>query len=96
MLELAKRPLAKDDLKEIWRYTYENWGVQQADHYLYELDAAMQKLLVSPDLGRPRDALRAGYRSVHIGRHTVFYRVEGRSLEIVRVLHDSMDVERHL
>ncbi|MBP9893428.1 MAG: type II toxin-antitoxin system RelE/ParE family toxin [Planctomycetes bacterium] len=29
-------------------------------------------------------------------RHLVFYRRDGQRLEIVRVLHDAMDVKSHL
>ena len=33
---------------------------------------------------------------VHRPRHLLLYRTRGETLEIARVLHDSMDLERHL
>ncbi len=37
-----------------------------------------------------------GYRRFSINYHRVFYRFVGESLEIVRVLHESMDIDTHL
>ena len=96
MLELLVRPRARRDLKEIWRYTVRQWGAAQADQYLYDLDREIQGLLKFPELGTPYDPIRAGYRRLHVKRHLVFYRRDGQRLEIVRVLHDAMDVKSHL
>ena len=96
MLELLVRPRARRDLKDIWRYTVQQWGAAQADQYLYDLDREIQELLKFPELGTPYDPIRAGYRRLQVKRHLVFYRRDGQRLEIVRVLHDAMDVKSHL
>jgi len=96
MLELLVRPRARRDLKDIWRYTVQKWGEAQADQYLYDLDREIQGLLKFPELGTPFDPIRAGYRRLQVKRHLVFYRRDGQRLEIVRVLHDAMDVKSHL
>ncbi len=31
MSEIVKRPRARQDLKAIWRYSFEQWGEKQAD-----------------------------------------------------------------
>ncbi|NIR47814.1 type II toxin-antitoxin system RelE/ParE family toxin [candidate division KSB1 bacterium] len=33
--------------------------------------------------------------SYHCGRHVIFYRKAKKGIEIIRVLHDSMDFPRH-
>ena len=33
-------------------------------------------------------------RKYHVGRHLVFYREGDKYIEIIHVLHDSMDIER--
>jgi toxin ParE1/3/4 len=71
-------------------------GAAQADQYLYDLDREIQGLLKFPELGTPYDPIRAGYRRLPVKRHLVFYRRNGQRLEIVRVLHDAMDVKSHL
>jgi len=55
MRELVKRPRAKDDLKGIWRYTFDEWGEAQADKYLAEIEAKLGRLKSNPHLaGRVR------------------------------------------
>jgi len=33
MRKIVKRPLARQDLKQIWRYSFKEWGEAQADKY---------------------------------------------------------------
>jgi toxin ParE1/3/4 len=56
----------------------------------------MHTLATTPQLGAARDAIRPGYRSARQGRHLIFYREIPDGIEVVRVLHESMDIERHL
>lgn len=41
------------------------------------------------------DSLRSGYRRCATGSHVVFYRV-GAKVEIIRVLHQSMNAKAYL
>ena len=36
---------ARRDLAEIWRYSYSQWGLQQADRYVAKLYEAFSKLV---------------------------------------------------
>ena len=83
MFELFKKPLAEDDLKDIWLYSFRNWGETQADYYLQQLDAGLQRLVDNPKLGRPRDSIRPGYRSLQINRHVAYYQIQNQRIEIV-------------
>ena len=51
MLKVVKSPLAKTDIKKIWRYTHGKWGEQQADAYLYNLGHAIESIVYSPKIG---------------------------------------------
>ena len=53
-------------------------------------------LLDNPKLGKARGDLGAGYRTVLVGSHVVFYRLAADDVRIVRVLHQRMDPVRHL
>ena len=46
--------------------------------------------------GRPCDAIRKGYRKRSVGRHVIFYRTVNGGVDVVRILHEQMDVDRHL
>ncbi|MBW2187411.1 MAG: type II toxin-antitoxin system RelE/ParE family toxin [Deltaproteobacteria bacterium] len=39
-------PKAKLDLSEIWDYTYQEWGLDQAENYIQKLWTSMQGLIV--------------------------------------------------
>jgi toxin ParE1/3/4 len=96
MLEIVKRPRAREDLKGIWRYSLKEWGAAQADKYLAELDAGIAQLRENPRLGKPRDDLRPGYRSLQVNEHMLYYVLTPSTIRIVRVLHARMDPDRHL
>jgi toxin ParE1/3/4 len=43
-------------------------------------------------MGRPRDELGAGVRSVVVGRYVVFYRFTDTELVVLRIIHGSRDI----
>ncbi len=93
---LVKDRAAENDLIEIWIYSYERWGEEQADRYLSLIERTLLRLAEDPSSGRMREALRTGYWSVSVERHVVFYTFTESELRIRRVLHRVMDFERHL
>lgn len=84
---------AAADLQEIGRYTKETWGLQQALRYREELEIALQKLSLSPDIGRQREAIASGVRSFRVAAHIVFYVRREGGITVLRLLHPSMDVD---
>jgi len=58
MLEVLRRPRAKNDIKKIWRYTYEHWGEKQADIYTNELGQAIDRIGDNPMIGAGIDHVR--------------------------------------
>ena len=84
------------DLDDIYDYTSREFGDAQAEKYLTSFDAIFQNLCVHTTLGRKRDDVRKGLKSISNESHTVFYRVLKDRIRIVRVLHGSRDVFRFL
>ncbi len=91
------RPKAVSDLDSIWEYTVGNWGEEQAEIYLRKIVRAFSDIATTPFLGRSAENIRRGYYRFIVGKHVVFYRKieSGSDVDIVRVLHQSMDFERH-
>ena len=89
-------PRARSDLDEIWDYSVEQWGVAQTEAYIRKIWKAVQVVAEDPRRGRPCDAVRAGYMKYHAGSHVLFYRRKGKGIDIIRILHERMDFERHL
>lgn len=85
---------AKADLKEIARYTQDQWGCDQRDKYLAMLDGCFHQLAANPLIGKDCSEIRSGYRKMKAGSHVIFYRqTSADMIEIVRILHGSMDIE---
>ena len=89
------RPLAEDDLENIWLYTRANWSRDQADAYVRDIISVIEDLAAGRKEGRKVD-IREGYMKQSAGAHIVFFRVAEDYIDIVRILHGRMDVERHL
>ena len=83
---------AQNDLREIQRYTQENWGKQKAKRYFIELTTCFVKLAHTPKMGRSREEIAKGIRSFQAIQHIMFYREGRKGIEIARVLHPSMDL----
>jgi len=92
----ALTPRARADLKAIWIYTADHWSVEQADRYVGLLHGAMRIVAAEPRRWRPCDHIRAGYFKYSAGSHVLFFRRHASGIAIIRILHQSMDFDRHL
>lgn len=87
---------AMDDLRSIARYTQEKWDRDQRNKYLYMLDEGFNSVARQPEIGVACDYIRSGYRKYHVGRHLIFYRQGSDCVEIIRILHERMDLPSHV
>ena len=87
---------AEADLAAIADYTIETFGIAQARRYRDGLTRAFENIAQNPRMGREAGQLRSGYRRFEHRSHAIFYQIEDRGIRIVRVLHMSMDPERHI
>ena len=86
---------AEDDVADIYRYSFENFGEAQADSYHDGLEGCFRLLADSPRLGRDYAFLRPGLRRYEHESHSVYYRAEDAGILVLRVLHQRMDPARH-
>ena len=94
-MTLTFSPAAAADIGAVWDYTAETWGLDQADRYVDDIRAACVALAGGERTGRKVD-VRDGYLKYPVGRHLIFYRQDGTGIVVIRVLHQRMDVDRHL
>jgi toxin ParE1/3/4 len=96
---------AELDFANIVKWTTENFGARQSRVYQKTLAQALGELAEGPDVAgsKARDEIMPGLRTVHVARrgrrgsHFLMYRVAPKTtIEIVRILHDRMDLQRHL
>jgi toxin ParE1/3/4 len=88
-------PRAEIDLEDIWLYTVRNWSAAQAEHYHSRLMAAIEDLASGVRTGRNLE-VRAGYLKCPVGLHFICYRLSESHLDVIRILHQRMDVAAHL
>ncbi len=102
-VQLASR--AEQDYVEIVQWSAANFGQQQAAAYAETLSLAIGALAEGPEVlgAKRRDEIGNGILTLHVtrqgrkGRHFIVFRVGGAStIDVLRLLHDSMDLMRHV
>lgn len=96
MYRIHKTEQAEHDLVNIWSYTYKNWGDKQADNYLDGLADAISVIADNPLMYRLREEFIRPVRMRPHAHHLIIYEVLPEAITIVRVLHESMDIEIQL
>ena len=77
---------------EIWEYIAED-SVVEADRWVDKLDEKFALWAMQPMMGRVRDELSPGIRSLAFGRYVVFFEPLRNGIDVVRVLHGSRDLD---
>lgn len=86
---------ADKDLEDIFDYTEVQFGFDQAEKYLIEIENVFQNLVKNPESGRKRDEIKEGLYSFPKDNHVIFYRNLDAHVRIVRVLHGSRDIPKY-
>jgi len=87
-------PLAEADLEEIWFYTAKHWSMEQADTYHRGFVEAFEGLAAGVKQGSP--SVLPEFQKYLCGAHVIYFLVYADRLDVIRVLHQRQDVERHL
>ena len=100
-------PAAISDIQGILQWTAARFGEAQARVYASILNHAIEALEAGPHTSgaKARDDIAEGLMSLYVGRqgrkgrHLVFHRIGSPerppTVEVLRLLHDSMDPARH-
>ena len=72
MASVTRRPEAEADVIDIWGFIAED-SIAQADRWVDLLDERLQLWATQPMIGRARDELTPGIRSMAFGRYIVFF-----------------------
>ena len=102
-VRLASR--AEQDFLEIVQWSAVNFGQQQAVAFAETLSLAISALAEGPEVlgAKRRDEIGNGVLTLHVarqgrkGRQFVVFRIGGaNTIDVLRLLHDSMDLVRHV
>jgi toxin ParE1/3/4 len=89
---------AFEDIENIWLYTVQTWSAEQADRYYNLIFDEIGYIAKNPLSGRDFSGIRENYRCSKVKSHLIFYRYRKSEeiVEIIRILHQSMEVEERL
>lgn len=96
MRQVILSPKAKSNLSGIWDYTLAEWGIDQAEKHIRELWTVMQAQAGDSSAAADISDIRKVYRKIRSGSHVIFFKSSGDGIDVVRILHQQMDFERHL
>lgn len=93
-------PVAKSDILDISDY-YADISVGLAERFVDELDATLHGLCFQPGVGSRRYAHFLADKSLRVWQldhfpFLLFYRIDGQSLDVLRVLHERRDLSADL
>ena len=91
MRELIRSEEWDSDVSEVMEYLLPR-SRKAAGRLASRIDQGMLRVQANPKMGRARDELRPGLRSIVVGDYLLFYRVTDDAVEIVRFLHGSRDL----
>jgi toxin ParE1/3/4 len=97
MLPYQLTPAAEADLREIVRYTIQQWGRKQARRYAGLLEDGFHRIAENKAYSRTFSEKYPQVRVTKCEHHYIFYmRKEGERPYILAVLHENMDLMNRL
>lgn len=93
MATILVTPFAQEDLGDIWDYASES-SVERADRLLDLIYEKCQRLAEYPEMGRARHELLVNLRSFTVKNYVIFYQPITDGIEVLRVLHGALDIDR--
>lgn len=85
------RPAARQDLREIWRFSARRWSPKQADAYLRRIEAAFSLIQTFPAIAPERGEFTPPVRVHPVSSHVVLFRVAAERIEVIRIRHANED-----
>lgn len=87
---------ADRDLEEIFEYSVKQFGLTQAEQYIYDIEQTFKDLALNPRMGRPANFILKHYSQYPVGSHIIFFATSNVGVEIFRILHKNMLANLHL
>ena len=88
-------PKAIEDIESIYLYSMSEFGIKRTEDYILAIEASFRQLADDPLSARKCDYLRQNLRAFNVGSHVIFLKITNYGITVIRVLHQSMDYNRH-
>lgn len=93
MLRLRITEHAEKDLISIGTFIAKDSPINAA-RFIVAIEEHCRMLTTHPFIGRARDELLPGTRSITYGNYTILYCVSKNIVEVLRVIHSARDIKR--
>ena len=94
MLKLIYTPKALEDLQGVKDYVVKHFGEHKAKASIKEITSAIRQLGIFPDEGPRLEELISyptDYHYLVVKPNYVFYRIEGDTVRVIRILNEKQD-----
>jgi len=92
-MEYQLSELARNDLEDIWEYSFKNWSIKQADKYITQIIKEIENICQNPLIGKSISTIKPNHRMLRVNFHLIIYKVASDGLKVDRILHERMDFE---
>ena len=90
------RQKAENDLEKIYSYSSAEFGQERAESYVQTLIHAFEGLANGQKIARAYHHVNNNLWCYSCQSHLIFFKKTATTIDILRILHQSMDVSRHL
>jgi toxin ParE1/3/4 len=90
-LAIEFAPNAEKALNDIEDFITDKGGLETAVGVIDEILQVCSSLQTLPRIGRAREDISPGVRSITSGNYVIYYRIKAQSVEILRVWHGYRD-----
>lgn len=87
---------AARDIEIILERSIIDFGFKQTDLYSISLEKCLNLINKNPNMGAGAGDIHPDYRRFRHSSHVIFYRIIDNDVFIIRILHKSMDIDRHI
>ena len=95
-MQFRLREAARLDLAEIWLVTAERGGVDQADDNVRAIEDRLLRVCDFPRSYPEYRGRHGTFRKAPSGDHLIFYLTNGAVVDVVRIIHNRMDIDEAL
>ncbi len=86
---------AEEDLTKIWLYTYNTWGLEQADKYYDQIVMCCEKIGDDSAFSKLLEGLENDIHVYRCEHHYIFFLLSKRPI-VLAILHERMDFVKRL
>jgi toxin ParE1/3/4 len=87
---------AENDMLDIWDYSKFQWGVDQADKYITDLESCFEKMARGIAHTRDFPIANRNLKQHHCQSHMIFFIETDKEIIVQRILGDRMKFIKHL